>query len=70
MSPRLRLELAADLAAPRAVFKRLVQPSCLLDGRNVLPRLVNSDDDCLDVPRRLVDEGEDVHLRLNIPQLN
>ena len=21
----------------------------------------NSDDDCLDVPRRLVDEGEDVH---------
>jgi hypothetical protein len=21
----------------------------------------NSDDDCLDVPRRLIDEGEDVH---------
>jgi hypothetical protein len=21
----------------------------------------NSDDDCLDVPRRLVDEGQDVH---------
>jgi hypothetical protein len=37
---RLRLELAADLATPRAVFERLIQPGCLLDGRYVLPSLV------------------------------
>src|SRR5262249_49220573 len=37
---RLRLEFAADLATPRAVFEDLSQPSCLLDRRNVLPGLV------------------------------
>ena len=37
---RLRLELAADLAAPRAVFEGLSQPGCLLNRRNVLPGLV------------------------------
>src|SRR6516225_9488523 len=37
---RLRFEFAADLATLRAVFEGLVQPSCLLDGRNVLPGLV------------------------------
>jgi hypothetical protein len=36
----LRLELAADLATPRAVFEALVHPRCLLDGRNVFPGLV------------------------------
>jgi hypothetical protein len=36
----LRLELAADLATPRAVFEGLSRPSCLLNGRNVLPSLV------------------------------
>jgi hypothetical protein len=34
---RLRLELAADLAAPRAVFEGLSRPRCLLNWRNVLP---------------------------------
>ena len=37
---RLRFELAAHLAAPRAVFKALVHPRCLLNRRNVLPGLV------------------------------
>src|ERR1700754_495183 len=37
---RLRLELAADFATPRAVLKRLVQPSCLLHWSNVLPSLI------------------------------
>src|SRR5206468_8215578 len=37
---RLRLELAADLATPHAVFEALSRPSCLLDRRNVLPSLV------------------------------
>ena len=37
---RLRFELAAHLAAPRAVFKALVHPGCLLNRRNVLPGLV------------------------------
>jgi hypothetical protein len=37
---RLRLELAADLATPRAVFEALVHPRCLLNWRNVLPKLV------------------------------
>jgi hypothetical protein len=32
---RLRLELAADLATPRAVFEALAQPRCLLEGRDV-----------------------------------
>src|SRR6266446_310518 len=36
----LRLELGTDLATPRAVFEALVLPRCLLNGRNVLPRLV------------------------------
>ncbi len=37
---RLRRELLPDLASPRAVFEGLSQPSCLLNGRNVLPGLV------------------------------
>jgi hypothetical protein len=37
---RLRLELWADLATPRAEFEALSQPPCLLNGRNVLPSLV------------------------------
>ena len=37
---RLRLELAADLATPRAVFEGLMQPGRLLNRRNVLPGLV------------------------------
>src|SRR5262245_53077104 len=37
---RLRLEFAADLATPRAVFKGLSQPSCLLNRSNILPGLV------------------------------
>ena len=37
---RLRLELATDLATPRAVFEGLMRPGCLLDRRNVLPGLV------------------------------
>ena len=37
---RLRFELAADLATPRAVFEGLSRPSCLLNWRNVLPGLV------------------------------
>ena len=37
---RLRFELAADLAAPRAVFEGLSQPRCFLDGCNVFPVLV------------------------------
>src|SRR5262245_23618058 len=37
---RLRRELGTDLAAPRAVFEGLVCPRRLLNGRNVLPRLV------------------------------
>src|SRR6516225_3917233 len=37
---RLRLEFAADLAAPRAVSEGLSQPRCLLDGRNVVPGLI------------------------------
>ena len=37
---RLRLELAADLAAPRAVLEGLMQPGRLLDRRNVLPSFV------------------------------
>ena len=37
---RLRFELAADLAASRAVFEGLSQPRCFLDGCNVFPGLV------------------------------
>src|SRR5262245_24285066 len=37
---RLRLELAADLATPRAVFESLMRPGCFLNWRNVLPSLV------------------------------
>ncbi len=37
---RLRCESAADFAAPCAVFESLARPSCLLDGRNILPVLV------------------------------
>src|ERR1700694_3774063 len=37
---RLRLELAADLATPRAVLEGLSRPRCLLNWRNVLPSLV------------------------------
>src|SRR6516165_3948989 len=37
---RLRLEFAADLAAPGAVFEGLSQPRCLLNGRNVPPGLI------------------------------
>src|SRR5262245_21949497 len=37
---RLRLELATDLATPRAVFEGLMRPRCLLNGRNVLPSLI------------------------------
>src|SRR5580658_8588358 len=37
---RLRLELAANLATPRAVFEGLSRPGCLLNRRDVLPRLV------------------------------
>src|SRR5262249_29032223 len=33
---RLRLEFAADLATPRAVFKGLSQPSCLLNRSTLL----------------------------------
>src|SRR6185369_934952 len=36
----LGLELLTDLTSPRAVFKRLARPRSLLDGRDVLPRLV------------------------------
>src|SRR5215470_16611687 len=36
----LRLEFAADLAAPRPVFEGLMRPGCLLDRRDVLPGLV------------------------------
>jgi hypothetical protein len=37
---RLRFELAADLAAPRAIFEGLSQLRCFLDGCNVFPGLV------------------------------
>ena len=37
---RLRLELVAQLAAPRAELERLAVPRRLLDGRDVLPGLV------------------------------
>jgi hypothetical protein len=37
---RPRLELGTDLATPRAVFKGFSQPSCLLNGRDILPSLV------------------------------
>src|SRR5215510_5199494 len=37
---RLRLELAANLATPGAVFEGLMPPGRLLDRRNVLPGLV------------------------------
>jgi hypothetical protein len=36
----LRLELGTDLATPRAVFEAFALPRSLLNGRNVLPRLV------------------------------
>src|SRR5262245_10158416 len=36
----LRLELGANLAAPRAVFESFAPPRCLLDGRNVFPGLI------------------------------
>src|SRR5262245_7427449 len=39
---RLRFELAADLAAPRAVFEGLMRPRGFLRGRNVPPGLVVS----------------------------
>ena len=45
----LRLEFAADLATPRAVFEGLSQPRYLLDGRDVLPSLIVA----LTVPVRL-----------------
>src|SRR6185503_20158985 len=38
----LRLEFAADLAAPSAIFEGLPRPSCLLNWRNVLPILLVS----------------------------
>src|SRR5262249_37117892 len=37
---RLRLEPAADLATPRAIFEGPMRPGCLLNRRNVLPGLV------------------------------
>jgi len=37
---RLRLEFGTDLATPRAAFEALVHPRCLLNGRDVFPRLV------------------------------
>jgi hypothetical protein len=36
----LGLELLTDLTSPRAVFERLTRPGSLLDGRDILPRLV------------------------------
>src|SRR5437764_1194997 len=36
----LRLELGTELASPCAVFEGLTSPRCLLNGRNVLARLV------------------------------
>jgi hypothetical protein len=39
---RLRLELWTDFATPRAGFEGLSQPSCLLNGRDILPSLVVS----------------------------
>ena len=37
---RLRLELAADLATPRAAFEGLSRPRCPLDRCNILPGLL------------------------------
>src|SRR5262245_62771610 len=37
---RLGRELGADLTAPRAVFKALAHPCCLLNGGDVLPSLI------------------------------
>src|SRR5262249_35053602 len=37
---RLRDELGAELAAPSAIFEALPLPSCLLNWRNVFPRLI------------------------------
>src|SRR5215471_18140739 len=39
---RLSRKFSGDLTTPRPVFERLMRPSCLLNGRDVLPGLVVS----------------------------
>src|SRR5215510_7885298 len=57
-------ELGADLTAPCAVFEALVHPRCLLNGGNVLPRLIvartvsmmhDIEDEKLRIPRGIQD---------------
>src|SRR5262245_3146646 len=37
---RPRLKLGTDLTTPRAVFERLIRPTSLLNGRDILPSFV------------------------------